>query len=181
MTLDFTDDQSTLVQVMAWCRQATSHYLSQCWPRCLSPYGVTRPQCISKLTTIGSDNGLCVAWSVPHHYLNWCWNIVNSNLINKLQWNLKRNSNSRIFKKMHLKMSCAHWRPFCLSLNVLMPAANLCDSSVIIFLSIKTRIWHHLCRQLHQQCLFCWLSSNLYDQGQMTKDFARRNNENYVQ
>ena len=25
--------KSTLVQVMAWCRQATSHYLSQCWPR----------------------------------------------------------------------------------------------------------------------------------------------------
>ena len=35
---------STLVQVIAWCRQATSHYLSQCWPRFLSPYGVTRPQ-----------------------------------------------------------------------------------------------------------------------------------------
>ena len=32
MSLDFTDDQSTLVQVMAWCRQATSHYLSQCRP-----------------------------------------------------------------------------------------------------------------------------------------------------
>ena len=46
MSLDFTDDQSTLVQVMAWCRQATSHYLSQCWPRSLSPYGVTRPQCL---------------------------------------------------------------------------------------------------------------------------------------
>ena len=29
---------------MAWCRQATSHYLSQCWPRSLSPYGFTRPQ-----------------------------------------------------------------------------------------------------------------------------------------
>ena len=43
MSLDITDDQSTLVQVMAWCRQATSHYLSQCWPRSLSPYGVTRP------------------------------------------------------------------------------------------------------------------------------------------
>ena len=42
ISLDFTDDQSTLVQVMAWCRQATSHYLSQCWPRSLSPYGVTR-------------------------------------------------------------------------------------------------------------------------------------------
>ena len=38
-------DKSTLVQVMAWCRQAASHYLSQCCPRSLSPYGVTRPQC----------------------------------------------------------------------------------------------------------------------------------------
>ena len=28
----------------AWCRKATSHYLSQCWPRSLSPYGMTRPQ-----------------------------------------------------------------------------------------------------------------------------------------
>ena len=41
---DLTDDTSTLVQVMAWCRQATSHYLSQCWPSSLSPYGDTRPQ-----------------------------------------------------------------------------------------------------------------------------------------
>ena len=44
MPQDLTDDQSTLVQVMAWCRQATSHYLSQCWPRSLLPYCVTRPQ-----------------------------------------------------------------------------------------------------------------------------------------
>ena len=29
---------------MAWCRQATSHYLSQCWPRSMSPYGVIGPQ-----------------------------------------------------------------------------------------------------------------------------------------
>ena len=34
-------DKSVLVQVMVWCRQATSHYLSQCWPRSLSPYGTT--------------------------------------------------------------------------------------------------------------------------------------------
>ena len=49
LSLDFTDDQSTLVQVMAWCHQATSHYLSQCWPRSLSPYGVTRPQWVNSL------------------------------------------------------------------------------------------------------------------------------------
>ena len=44
MSLDFTEGKSTLVQVMAWCLQATSLYLSQCWPRSVSPYGVTRPQ-----------------------------------------------------------------------------------------------------------------------------------------
>ena len=44
MSLDLTDDKSTLVQVMAWCHQATSHYLSQCWPRSMSPYGISKPQ-----------------------------------------------------------------------------------------------------------------------------------------
>ena len=48
-SLDLTDDKSTLVQVMAWCRQATSYYLSKWWPRSLPPYGITRPQWV-KLT-----------------------------------------------------------------------------------------------------------------------------------
>ena len=74
-------DKSTLVQVMAWCCRATSHYLNQCWHRSGLPYSITRPQwvnsfhavvcnqplthwgrvthiCVSKLTIIGSDNGL---------------------------------------------------------------------------------------------------------------------------
>ena len=34
---------------MAWCRQATSHYLSQCWPRSISAYGVTRQQWVNSL------------------------------------------------------------------------------------------------------------------------------------
>ena len=61
MPLDLTGDKSTLVQVMAWCRhrrnqaitwtnvdlssvrrQATSHYLSQCWLRSMWPNGVTQ-------------------------------------------------------------------------------------------------------------------------------------------
>ena len=44
MPLDLTDDKSILVLVMAWCHQATSHYLSQCWPRSILPNGITRPQ-----------------------------------------------------------------------------------------------------------------------------------------
>ena len=49
---DLADDRSTLVQVMAWCRQATSHYLSQCWPRSMSPYDVTRPQWLHQFWSI---------------------------------------------------------------------------------------------------------------------------------
>ena len=49
MSLAFTDDQSILSQEMAWCWQATSHYLSQCWPRSMSPYGVTRPQWVNDM------------------------------------------------------------------------------------------------------------------------------------
>ena len=63
MSVDFTDDQSTLVQVMAWCRQATSHYLGQCWPRSLMPYGVTRPQFAKKKTHSNSISQRCV---YPH-------------------------------------------------------------------------------------------------------------------
>ena len=36
MPKDLTDDRSTLVQVMAWCRQATSHCLTPCWPSSMS-------------------------------------------------------------------------------------------------------------------------------------------------
>ena len=36
------DEKSTLVQVMVCYHQATtSHFLSQCWPRSMSPYNVT--------------------------------------------------------------------------------------------------------------------------------------------
>ena len=51
MSLGLTDDESTLDRVMAWCHQATSHYLSPCWPRSVLPYGVTRTQWVNTLRT----------------------------------------------------------------------------------------------------------------------------------
>ena len=70
MSLDFTDNQSTLVQVMAWCLLATSHYLGQCWPRFMSPYGVTRPQWVLKQ----GRNGLVQEWK--HFMRNWkLWSV----------------------------------------------------------------------------------------------------------
>ena len=53
-SLGLTHDKWTLVQVMAWCHQATSHYLSQCWPRFMSPYGVTRPKRVIKCHLSGN-------------------------------------------------------------------------------------------------------------------------------
>ena len=47
---------------MAWCHQATSHYLSQCWPRSLSPYDVTRPQWV---------NGDPKLWPSTREHFRW--------------------------------------------------------------------------------------------------------------
>ena len=54
---DLTDDKWTLASVMAWCHQATSHYLSQRGPRALIQYkdvilrsmtnGITGPQWVA--------------------------------------------------------------------------------------------------------------------------------------
>ena len=49
MPQDPADDKSKLVQVMAWCRQATIHYWSQFWPRSKFPNGVTRPQWVKTI------------------------------------------------------------------------------------------------------------------------------------
>ena len=38
------DNESKLFQVIDWHHQATSHYVSQCWPRSMSSFHVTRPQ-----------------------------------------------------------------------------------------------------------------------------------------
>ena len=81
----------------------------------LNHWGRVTHICVGKLTIIGSDNGLspgrCQA-------INQCWNIVN--------WTLGTNFSEILieidtfsFKKMHLKMSSAKWRPFRLGLNVL--------------------------------------------------------------
>ena len=55
MVQDSTHAKLILVQVMAWCRQATSHYLSQCWARSASSYGA-----IISLQTLK-----CFVWLSP--------------------------------------------------------------------------------------------------------------------
>ena len=112
MSLDSSDDQSTLVQVMAWWRQATSHYLSQCWPRSLSPYGVTRPQWVKKI--VSEVNSLwpsdAIWWhrsestfaqvmafscqTAPRHYLNQCWLIISKDQWHSSEGNFTRDTST---------------------------------------------------------------------------------------
>ena len=66
-------DKSILVQVMAWCQQATSHYLSQCWFSSLSPYGVTRPQWANSHTR-------CRPFEKKNNWKIW--------LVIKISWNI---------------------------------------------------------------------------------------------
>ena len=90
---------------MAWCRQATSHYLSQCWPRSLLPYVITRPQyfgfhCHISVLCIHSvsDNiiNLSVVYS-PHGNAQptfqftpyWSTGIFNSLAPGKFEWNFR--------------------------------------------------------------------------------------------
>ena len=51
MPHNFINGKSTLVQVMACCHQATSHYLNQCWPKSLFPNSIPRPQWVNLLTS----------------------------------------------------------------------------------------------------------------------------------
>ena len=73
--------------------------------------------CVGKLTIFGSDNGLSPG---RHRAIIW----TNAGIL--LIWSLGTNFNEILigiqtfsFKKMHLKMASAKWRPFCLGLNVL--------------------------------------------------------------
>ena len=73
--------------------------------------------CVSKLTIIGSDNGLS-----PGRRQAILWNKGGILLIGPLDTNFSKiliEIHIFSFKKIHFKMSSPKWWPFCLGLNVL--------------------------------------------------------------
>ena len=73
--------------------------------------------CVVKMTIIGSDNGLS-----PGRRQAIIWTNAEILLIGPLETifiEILIGIQTVLFKKMHLKMSSAKWRPFCLGLNVL--------------------------------------------------------------
>ena len=83
----------------------------------LTHWGRVTHICVSKITIIGSDNGLS-----PGRRQAIIWTSVGILLIGPLGTNFSEfliEIYIFSFKKMHLKMSSGKWRPFCLGLNVL--------------------------------------------------------------
>ena len=70
MPLDFTDVQSTLAQVMAWCCQATSHYLSQCFNQdlCRQMASLGLSELSLSVQSVGGGRG-CEVSCGGHHQL----------------------------------------------------------------------------------------------------------------
>ena len=83
----------------------------------LTHWGRVTHICVSKLTIIGSDNGLSPGRRQAIIGTNTGILLIGP-LVTKFSENLIR-IQTFSFKKMHLKMSSAKWRPFCLGLNVL--------------------------------------------------------------
>ena len=72
MSQNPTDDKSTLVQVMAWCCQATSHYLSQWWPNSVMSY-VIRPQWMYAWPFRGNNLQILIAHMEKSVYVVQIW------------------------------------------------------------------------------------------------------------
>ena len=101
ISLDFTYDSSTLVQV--------SLYLSQCSPRSLSPYGVTMPQWVKAAICCGKIVS-CSIYMRPAKV---------TRLLN--QWILQRHQGHRLSHAtslvsflsgslyLHVELSCHRW------------------------------------------------------------------------
>ena len=137
MPLELTDDKSTLVQVMAWCRQATSHYLSQRWPRSMSPNGVTRPQWVECKRPLGSMASMCstnskvgsdiiICQVALSHYLNQHCFIINEILLHEFIWSQFHRrylSGYNAFETTICKISVVLFRPQCV--NSLWPSDTI--------------------------------------------------------
>ena len=108
----------------------------------LTHWGRLTHICFDKIITIGSDNGLSPSWTAPSHYLNQCWYI----LIGPLGINFSEivlGIQTFPFTKIHLKVSSAKWRPFCLGLSVLNNSCWSVGFGQFMLVVIGNTWWRH--------------------------------------
>ena len=97
------DDKFTLVGVMVWCCQVTSHYLSQCWPRFVPPYGIIRSQ---RLISFMKSTPLCI-WYLLFHKTSSLVSMMPYCSLNTLRTHTKNGQNMSYGNfKIHLQCKC---------------------------------------------------------------------------
>ena len=71
-----TKEKSSLAQIIAWCHQATSHYLNH-FTQIILPYGITRPQWVKSIFSYNliqfysEDDGLIHQWPLLLTWFNF--------------------------------------------------------------------------------------------------------------
>ena len=88
----------------------------------LTHWGWVTHICVGRLTIIDSDNGLSPG---RHQAIIW----TSAGPIGTNSSEIVIGIQTFSFKKMHLKVSSAKWRPFCLGLNVLMRSIVMAGGS----------------------------------------------------
>ena len=96
------------------CLQSILLYRMYC---SLTHWGRVMHICVSKISIIGSDNGLSPGRSQAIMWTSGGILLIGPSGLNLCEILIEIYTFS--FKKMHLKMSSGKWRPFCLGLKVL--------------------------------------------------------------
>ena len=128
--------------------------------------------CVSRVTIIGSDNGLPPGWRQAI-----IWTNAGILLIGPLVKNVSEiliDIYIFLFKKMHLKMSSGKWQPFCLDLIVFfkhthldrLSRANVSPKNYTIVPDTRLRLKHQFQNSicvLHGLALFQYYKDNAID------------------
>ena len=62
---------------MAWCHQASSHYLSQCWPRsCQSFESLPQAACSTMISNIANYNWVPLQWGPLRYYIAYSTAVI---------------------------------------------------------------------------------------------------------
>ena len=147
--------------------------MPHCYAQGLTHWGRVTHKCVVKLTIIGSDNGLS-----PGRCQAIIWTNARILLIGPIGTNLIEiviGIQTFSFKKMHLNMRSAKWRPFCHGLNALTHCqlremeVHSPDSfyGLIMRLSVKL-VLSECCRSPREQYNDKYLSSANRNKAQFT-------------
>ena len=120
--------------IVSWTNFTEIWIYTKCQPfysglNVLTHWGWATHICVSKLTIIGSDNGLS-----PGRRQAIIWTNAGILIIGPLGTNFSEILIEIVtlsFKKMRLKMSSVKWRPFCLGLNVLILTVSSRHESIL--------------------------------------------------